>query len=673
MKSGLRRVFSFVTALILLVVAVPFSFTASAASFNQIVNAATYIIIYNEGNYSTVVRNDVGALSIGVIGWHATNALNLLKEIVACDPSQALSILGTALYNEIVTSTYWESKIPTKSEADAISVLISTANGRKVQDKSAAQYISGYVRHGQQLGITEAEALVFFADYQNQNGYTGAENFFYKTKNSYGTVNLATLYNTSSKSNRRTRTYNFCAQIKWSNFSDSIHGSDDNQAPAISGVTLTQLSEKGYTVECNVSDDNAVAYVYFAVYRKKDGSDSAKWYQQIPLSGKVCHTVDITEFSGKAGEYCTFIYAFDEAGNYSYAELNIINVPEASASAPEFTLTVSAENGAKKGDNVRWTATATNGSGHYMYSFDLYRDGTHIESRTPNDFSDFEYTLSESGVYKVRVTVTDTVSGKSVTAESSDVNIFDPIITDSFACNQEKAEPGQPIQWTLNAHGGEGELKYSFTLYKDGTAIESTDWSQNPTFSKKPAECGVYRVTSTIMDSRLQTVSCHSEEIIVAYPVSAENVTFSGRYAVIGKSVTVSVDVKNDTGSYTCDFIIFCDGVEVGKTQTKNSSEFTFKIPQAGTYSASVTITDADGTVIHRSGGELKAEETAVRGDANCDGSITAADARFTLRCSAMLEIPEEGLEYAADINNDGRITAADARKILRISAQLEI
>lgn len=673
MYSGLRRVFSFVTALILIITAVPFSLTASAATFNQIVNAATYIIIYNEGNYATVVRNDVGALSIGVIGWHATNALNLLKEIIARNPSQALNILGVNLYNEIITSTYWETKIPTAEEASAISVLISTTEGRHVQDKSAAEYISGYVRHGQQLGITEAEALVFFADYQNQNGYTGAESFFYQVKNSYGTVNLGTLYNSSSKNNRRTRTYNFCATIDWSNFTNSIYGSDDSNVPVISNVTLDRLDEKGYTVSCKVEDDIAVTSVYFAVYPKKDGKDAAKWYQQTPVDGKASHTVDVSEFSGKSGEYCTFIYAFDEAGNYAYVELNIINVPAASAAVPEFTLTVSSTGGTKKGEEVRWTASAANGSGYYLYEFELFKDNEVIEHRKANDFSDFAYTPVESAVYRVAVTVTDTVSGKSLTVDSSDVNIFDPIYVEDFSCSETEPQPGQVISWNIAAGGGEGELSYSYTVYKDGVAVKSTDRTQDAYVTYKVPDYGVYYVVVNIMDSRMQTISVSGNEIRVTPPLVAQDVQFLCDYAVTGKSVTVSVAVTGGTGEYTCNFSIYCNGNEVINTQTENSSEFTFRIPQGGYYTASVTVTDADSTVVLASGGELSADETALTGDANCDGKISAADARFALRCSAMLESPEEGLGYAADINNDGRITAADARKILRISAQLEI
>ena len=189
MKSILKKIFSVILAAAAVISAVPVFASAASVSFDRIVNASTHIIITNEGNYSTVVRNDNGALSIGQIGWHATNALNLLKDIVAENPSQALNILGATLYNEIITSVNWENRIATTAEASVLKILLSTSESKKVQDETAYEYISSYVRHGQSLGITEPESLVFFADYQNQNGYTGAENFFYRIleKHTYNT------------------------------------------------------------------------------------------------------------------------------------------------------------------------------------------------------------------------------------------------------------------------------------------------------------------------------------------------------------------------------------------------------------------------------------------------------------------------------------------------------
>lgn len=672
MKGHFKRVFSFVIALVMIASCIPCTASASEVSFNRIVNAATDIIIQNEGNYSTVVKNDNGALSIGIICWHATNALNLLKSIIALNPSQALNILGASLYNEIITCSYWETRIATSEEAAVISVLISTNEGQQVQNESAAQYISGYVLHGQKLGITEPEALVFFADYENQNGYTGAQNFIYNVKSHYSELNLSALYNTSNKNSRRTKTYNFCASINWNSYSDTLAAVvTDTQAPEISCVTLTELDENGYTVTCNVSDNTAVVSVYFAIYYKKDGTDGIKWYQQEPVDGTASHTVSVNEFSGRAGDYCTYIYAFDESGNYSFVELNTITVPSA-AIDEDITLTVSSTSSIQKGDTLKWSASAANGSGSYQYYYEIYKDDELIGRRKYSDYSDYEYTPTESGIYRAKVTLYDTVQNEYVTVESTDVNIFDPIILDSFSTQSSAAIINQLVSYELSVSGGEGDMKYSYTLYRNGTAIRSTDYSSTTTYSFKPTQGGVYYLVVNVTDSRSQTASFTSDSISVVAPLSVDSLSFSDSYAISGKTVNVTAEVNGGTGEYTYIFTVYCDGEKIITSEELTLPDYTFTISQSGTYTAEVTVIDADSTTIKAQCSGLTAEAQAKRGDANCDGVITAADARYTLRCSVMLETPESDFEYALDVNNDGKITAADARTILRISAYLE-
>ena len=85
----------------------PMLHIAAAANFDDVLYAAMDIIQQNEGSYGSVNKNDNGALSVGWIQWHGNRALNLLKDIVAANPSQAKNILGDALYNEITNSTSW--------------------------------------------------------------------------------------------------------------------------------------------------------------------------------------------------------------------------------------------------------------------------------------------------------------------------------------------------------------------------------------------------------------------------------------------------------------------------------------------------------------------------------------------------------------------------------------
>ena len=375
----------------------------------------------------------------------------------------------------------------------------------------------------------------------------------------------------------------------------------------------------------------------------------------------------------RAGGYCTFIYAFDASGNYAYAELNVINVPEATPAEPVLSVNVSAETDGKVGGTIKWRAAASGGSGNYLYTFNLYRDGKLIDRRNYSDYSDFEHKIESTGTYAVMVGVYDNTTGKSASVASNQTNIFIPIEIESFKADTPAAMLGQSVSWTVEASGGEGKLKYSYTLYKNDAVVYSTDYKEDSNkFTYKPADSGIYNVVVNIMDSRSQVKSFTSEDITVIRPLSAENVSFSTDYAVAGKSVTCSADVLGGTGSYTCKFSIYCDGTLVLESDNLSTSEFTFTVPQGGSYTATVTVTDDDSTVTEASGGKLTVYDKAQKGDANCDGKFNVADARFALRCSAGLENPDEAFIYAIDVNEDGNINAADARLILRVVSKID-
>lgn len=672
MQGKIKRFFSFILVIILTLTSLPV-FASAAPTYDQVVNAAVYIIISNEGNYTTVLRNDNGALSIGKLGWHATNALNLLKDITAKNPSQALSILGSSLYNEVVTSTYWESRILTMSEASVIAVLLSTAESIEVQDATAKSYVSGYIQHGINLGLSDPAALVFFADFENQNGRTGAANYFREVLNRFGVVTLSTLYECSSKNNRRTKTYNFCLTVNWDAFTNGPGSQTvtDTTPPTISDVAVSDITSKGYTVSCTAADNKELDAVYYAVYYKVDGIDGTRWYKYAPGDGKTSHTVNINEFSSRAGDYCTFIYVFDKAGNYSYVGLNVVTVPEEETNEP-FILTVSTVKDGKADREIIWRAKADGGSGEYQYAFALYKDGKIIDMRNFNDFSDYKYTAEENGVYSVMVAAYDSVLGSNASAESPDVNIFDPIVIESVESNKNAAMLGETIKWSTDAHGGEGTLKYSYTIYKDGSAILSTDYSSGSSFIYKPLEGGIYHVTVNVSDDHFQTESLTGNSVTVIQPLTVSDIAFSSDSTFVGKAVTCSAKVSGGSGKYSCVFDIYCDNELVITSEPSDSPEFTFTVPQSGNYYAVVTVTDSASTVTTASGGEMTVNDKAQVGDANLDGKITAADARFALRCAAKLETYDESLLYALDVNGDGKVTAADARKILRISAKLE-
>ncbi|MBR6650268.1 MAG: InlB B-repeat-containing protein [Clostridia bacterium] len=218
-----KRIVSLALLIFMLLSTVVPSYAASPTTA-EIVKKATEIIIASEGSYKSVNANDNGALSIGCIQWHATRALNLLKDIVNADKTNAYNILGQALYDEITTYTSWETRILTSDEASKISALIDTTAGRAEQDKLVADNVLSYITHGQNLGITNPAALVYFADVENQCGAGGAKRVATaaSTLANGGEITLAILHQAAladsaagKYSSRRNKVYNYAALLGW--------------------------------------------------------------------------------------------------------------------------------------------------------------------------------------------------------------------------------------------------------------------------------------------------------------------------------------------------------------------------------------------------------------------------------------------------------------------------
>ena len=205
---------------------------AAAANFDDVLYAAMDIIQQNEGSYGSVNANDNGALSVGWIQWHGNRALNLLKDIVAANPSQARNILGEALYNEITTSTSWSTRTLTGNEKTAISALLKTDEGRSAQDALASKDISAYIYRSMGYGVTSPSALVYFAELENQCGAGGAKRVIAAAANlvggDYGAITLDAAHRAALADsvagktefvNRRNKVYNYVLCLGWDDVS----------------------------------------------------------------------------------------------------------------------------------------------------------------------------------------------------------------------------------------------------------------------------------------------------------------------------------------------------------------------------------------------------------------------------------------------------------------------
>ncbi len=217
---------SLISVLLLISIIFSCAFVSSAASptVSEIVAKAAEIIKINQGDYKSVHPDDNGALSIGWIQWHGNRALSLLQSIVNADKVSAQKILGTTLYNEVISSTNWSTRTLSTDEVNKISALIDTPIGRNEQDKLAASDIRTYVLHGQKLGIASPAALVYFADVENQCGSGGATRVANAAIKLAGNkdITLSILHQAAladvaagKHASRRNKVYNYALLLGW--------------------------------------------------------------------------------------------------------------------------------------------------------------------------------------------------------------------------------------------------------------------------------------------------------------------------------------------------------------------------------------------------------------------------------------------------------------------------
>lgn len=130
------------------------------------VQRAYAIICSHEGGYTSINKDDNGAVSIGRLQWRGNRALELLKLIL--NNTVGSIPIGEVMFNDITYSTDWSSRTFTAAEAEEARGLLNTTTSKEQQDKLAARDISGYMSTLQSLGVTEDNALIFMADIYNQ-------------------------------------------------------------------------------------------------------------------------------------------------------------------------------------------------------------------------------------------------------------------------------------------------------------------------------------------------------------------------------------------------------------------------------------------------------------------------------------------------------------------------
>lgn len=312
----------------------------TTAQIKKVVKVASGIIYAQEGNYASVNKNDNNhGMSIGKCQWNAYwgRALPLLQTVTKAVGEQAKKILGDTLYNEIAGSgaDAWNKKkrVATETEANALSVLLVTEQGKKIQDELADKDITQYVKNGAKTGLISLKALAYYADLENQGGSGASKQIATTAGNALGgvtKVGLEEIHAYALKdstmgqyASRRGKVYE---AVKNTNLADmQTTGEDTTTKPQDTAKTL--------------SKGDIVTFTGGAVYISSTAVNEAKNKDELSK----CRVTAVN----LKGSRPYHLVSMDGKGVYGW--VNVVSIKELSTTAQNDPTTVS------KGDKVTFT------------------------------------------------------------------------------------------------------------------------------------------------------------------------------------------------------------------------------------------------------------------------------------------------------------------------------
>ena len=225
---------------------------------------------------------------------------------------------------------------------------------------------------------------------------------------------------------------------------------------------------------------------------------------------------------------------------------------------PTVTSVAANKTAAAVGEAITWTAKASGGIGDLQYYFILYKDGTKLKTRSYSTSKTFSYTPAETGTYKVKVYVKDSLGtkvyktgkGVAVTAVAKPVITTQPSAKTAAAgakATFKVAATGEGLtyQWQYKTAGSStwkdksGATKSSYTV----TAKESYNGIQY--------RCVVSNAGGSVTSSAATLTVTISKPVITTQPkaqTAAAGETATYKVVASGTGLTYQWQYSNDYG-----------------------------------------------------------------------------------------------------------------------------
>lgn len=201
---------------------------------------------------------------------------------------------------------------------------------------------------------------------------------------------------------------------------------------------------------------------------------------------------DVNWIPSNIGEYIVGVRVKDSLGNIisktvNYNVINDINVEKFDINTDKYL---------KKNSDLTCNIVANGGYGDLSYKFEIISNDKII--KTIKDSKDISWTPSEVGTYTLRVTIKD--QANNVKTIEKNIYVYDSLIIDNLSFSNTFGIIGKTTELSMNINGGAGELKYQYTVIKDGKKEVIQSYSAQNKIKWIPKEAGKYTVIGEVRD-----------------------------------------------------------------------------------------------------------------------------------------------------------------------------
>ena len=270
------------------------------------------------------------------------------------------------------------------------------------------------------------------------------------------------------------------------------------------------------------------------------------------------------------GNQNTFTRTLDTAGSYHMVCVVADDRSETSASGGNVKVTASALSGeitcdrtsARVGDVVNWTVHPAGGSGSYSYTYQIFRNGARIYTSPKINDNVLTYKFDQAATYYLTCNLGD--GSKMVTLTSAEIVVTKADTGTGLSIQVETEADSLSATdsqvWTVIPSGGKAPYRYSYTLKRGTTTVETQAYSADNRFRHTFFKAGSYTLNVKVKDGSgtvasedyAFTVNRGATEVTGVIRMYVDTDSLGNIIESTGKTGHFELQLNNESGDGIC-------------------------------------------------------------------------------------------------------------------------